>query len=824
MPINKNNLLRLGKESLKFYLPSLVIMFFVFVVHYEVEVSAKKENQLSNETVTVELTRQLIVNSLTTIASDVKMLGFYIESVSDKQQFTTLLDNYFTQLSQSRGNYAQIRFIDTKGQEIVRNELINNQPHSIEATQLRNKRGRYYFINSMAQARGEVYISPLDLNIEDGKIVEPYQPTIRAGIKVFDNQDKLLGISLVNYQADQLIKTLKTLAPSFNDHLILINPQGYSLIQPNNEKSLTYNPENSFSTQYPHLWKLTQQSAQGQLYFQGHYFTFANIPQPGSNQHWTVISYLDKAKLDHIRSIFIQKNLFFYGVLALLLLIFSFVISRYRLQKRHIEQQRNDEKNFRFILKNIQQVAITVKQSGEVSFCNDAFVQMVQLPREEIIGTDWVNTFIPIELQGEVKKAFLEKFNSGLNQDKSEGVVMTAKGEARLVLWSSSFTNNPDEQMQAVTFVGDDITESSMAEDKLRQLSHAVEQSPNSVMITNLQGKIIYVNPIFSELTGYSASEVIGKTPNFLQSGDMKSQDYGQLWSAIKKGKQWQGEFHNKKKNGEYYWENARISPVQDVKGNNLYYVAVKQDISEQKELEQQVTLQAAENLKNEKLASVGRAANMIAHDLRNPLSSIKMSLQMASRQDNPKFQELFQLSLEQVKYMEAILEDLMSYSRPNQLKLEWIDINKLLETVILSCHKQISDSAVTVENQLQLNLPTINADKTKLQQAMQNLLLNAIQAAEHDSHPNIVVSSNLLMQESNNSISISIKNNGKSIDPCLKGKAFEPFFTTKAKGTGLGLAIVQRIIKQHQGSITLEAIQSGGTLAQVNIPITANL
>jgi PAS domain S-box-containing protein len=826
LPTKKNNQLRIGKESLKFYLPSLVIICLIFWVHYEIEINAKKANQLSNETVTVELTRQLIGNSLTAISADVKMLSFYISSIAKGplQQFTPSIRRYFARLSQLRGNYAQIRFINTLGEEIVRTELINGQAQHVIATKLRNKSGRYYFKKSMAQQKGEVYISPLDLNIEDGKVVEPYQPTIRAGIKVFDNDNKLLGISLVNYQAKQLIDTLQTLAPSFNDHIILITPQGHSLIQPNNKESLTFEPKNNFSSQYPNLWKLTQQSAQGQLPFQGHYFTFANIEQPGSEQRWTVISYLDKSKLHQIRSTFTKDNLFFYGLLAFLLLIFSLIMAKNRLRQKDTEQQRNYEKNFRFILKNIQQVAITVKQSGEISFCNNTFVEMVQLPRNKIIGKDWVENFIPAELRNEVKKALTEKFKEGLNQEKSEGVVMTARGEARLVSWSSSFTNNPDEAMQAVTFVGEDITESSMEKDKLRQLSHAVEQSPNSVMITNLEGNIIYVNPIFSKQSGYSAAEVMGKKPNFLQSGEMKYQDYGLLWKAIKNGQQWQGEFHNKKKNGEYYWESARISPVKDVKGNNLYYVAVKQDISEHKDLEQQVALQIQENIKNEKLASVGRAANMIAHDLRNPLSSIKMSLQMAGRQNNPKFQELFQLSLQQVKYMEAILEDLMTYSRPDQLKLEWVEINKLLEVVLLSCHKQISDSTVTVESQLQLNLPTINGDKTKLQQAMQNLLINAIQAAEQDEHPNVIISSNLLMKENTNSISISIKNNGKSLDPCLKSRIFEPFFTTNAKGTGLGLAIVQRIIKQHDGSIELEAMLRGGTEAKVTIPTSTML
>jgi signal transduction histidine kinase len=106
----------------------------------------------------------------------------------------------------------------------------------------------------------------------------------------------------------------------------------------------------------------------------------------------------------------------------------------------------------------------------------------------------------------------------------------------------------------------------------------------------------------------------------------------------------------------------------------------------------------------------------------------------------------------------------------------------------------------------------------------MQNLLINAIQAAEQDDQPNVIISSNLLMKDNANSISISIKNNGKSLDPCLKSRVFEPFFTTNAKGTGLGLAIVQQVINQHNGSIKLEAMQKGGTHATVTIPTSLML
>jgi PAS domain S-box-containing protein len=131
-----------------------------------------------------------------------------------------------------------------------------------------------------------------------------------------------------------------------------------------------------------------------------------------------------------------------------------------------------------------------------------------------------------------------------------------------------------------------DITERKRTEDKLRQLSRAVEQSPVSIVITDPAGDIEYANPKFGEVTGYTLAEVLGKNPRFLKSGDLGPEGYRQLWQTITGGKEWRGEFHNKKKNGELYWESASLSPIRDLAGRITHYVAVKEDITARKQTE----------------------------------------------------------------------------------------------------------------------------------------------------------------------------------------------------------------------------------------------
>jgi len=143
-----------------------------------------------------------------------------------------------------------------------------------------------------------------------------------------------------------------------------------------------------------------------------------------------------------------------------------------------------------------------------------------------------------------------------------------------------------------------DITERKRAESELRQFTLAVGQSPASVVITDLQGRIEYVNPKFCAVTGYSLEEVRGKNPRVLKSGEMPAETYRQMWADITAGKEWRGEFHNRKKNGELYWESASIAPVRDARGEITHFIAIKEDITERKRVESLVR-QSEERYRN---------------------------------------------------------------------------------------------------------------------------------------------------------------------------------------------------------------------------------
>ncbi|MBI3944164.1 MAG: diguanylate cyclase [Chloroflexi bacterium] len=159
-----------------------------------------------------------------------------------------------------------------------------------------------------------------------------------------------------------------------------------------------------------------------------------------------------------------------------------------------------------------------------------------------------------------------------------------ASGEIRPVeVYSSAITNRGRKLLYSIIH---DISDRSQVEAELRKLSRAVEQSPAVVIITDTAGKIEYVNPKFTQVTGYTSAEAIGQNPRILKSGEKSAEDYHKLWETITSGEEWQGEFHNKKKNGELYWESASISPIRNGEGSITHFLAVKQDVTEIKRAE----------------------------------------------------------------------------------------------------------------------------------------------------------------------------------------------------------------------------------------------
>ncbi len=360
------------------------------------------------------------------------------------------------------------------------------------------------------------------------------------------------------------------------------------------------------------------------------------------------------------------------------------------------------------------------------------------------------------------------------------------------------------------------------AEQALRLLNQAVEQSPVSVVITDASGAIQYVNPKFTQVTGYEAAEAIGQNPRILQSGAQSPAFYRQMWDALTAGQEWRGEFRNKKKNGELYWEFASIAGVKDDNGAITHFVAVKEDISQRKQIEEQ-------QMRQERLAAVGQLAAGIAHDFNNILAAIGLYAEIVGRSSELGEGSKKRIAVinQQVWHASRLIGQILDFSRRSVMERRPLDLRPLVKEQV-SLLKRTLPESITVELACGPGELTVAADPTRMQQVLTNLAVNA-----RDAMPNggrllveldrVIDAPAAVRQQASADayIRLRVSDTGTGIAPETLAHIFEPFFTTKApgEGTGLGLAQIHGIVGQHQGHIDVASEVGSGTTFTVYLP-----
>ncbi len=843
------------QHTLVIFLPLFILVNCVLIAHYWIHTTNAKEQLQESQKLSVELSRKVVTDKMSNIVAEVNYLADDLQQRDLKKipnpGMIENISQFLVTFARHRPWYDHIRYLDLKGNEVLR---INNRvnPILVSSRQLQNKANRYYFPGLSNLKTGQVYISPLDLNIEGNQVEMPFNPTIRVGVAVYNNEGDKVGYMLVNYLGNQLINDFKLASSHLSEQMMLVNASGYWLISPDETQNWGFilKHQQSFSHSFEGEWRTMQKAPAGQFETQQGLFTFTTVHpynrglneaglrlNPEANSYfWKVLSFAPNYVLHQPRYEFLRNNGLSYTITLLVALLSAIMIARVHQRHENVLIQNAYESSFRRVLENIQMASVTLNRLGRITFCNDYFVELSGFSRMELLNQDWRAILPQSPKLDRTYSRFLEELAHHQLPETSEEEIITKDGRQLLLSWNNTYSLDPQGLVVSVTLLGRDITSQRDTEQQLIKLSQAVEQSPNTVMITSAHGDIEYVNPKFTTLTGYQPEEVIGRKPSILKSGHTDPEEYERLWSKISQGKTWQGTLKNVKKNGEFYWEKTVISPIKDNDNRIRHFLSVKEDITDKVRLEREIAIQTEETRKNRELAAVGQMANMVAHDLRNPLSSIKMAMQILNKEKSrdsaspsndadankarAQTQELITIAQDQIRYMEGILNDLMSYSRPGTLNLEWVRVDKLMETTIISQLKDIRANAVDVDERYQKGLPTVYADAIKLRQVFSNLVINAIQAVKESDDPRIIISVDLLMSDAGPKIKICVTDDGVGIDPCQTNIVFEPFYTSKAKGTGLGLAIVKQRIEQHQGSITLAPVSQGGTRATVILPI----
>jgi len=380
------------------------------------------------------------------------------------------------------------------------------------------------------------------------------------------------------------------------------------------------------------------------------------------------------------------------------------------------------------------------------------------------------------------------------------------------------------EQGESIRYVAifSDITEQKCAEIQLRQLSLAIEQSPGSVVITDLNANIEYVNKNFCETTGYSYAEVIGQNPRILNSGLTSKDTYDDLWKSLSNGQAWEGDFFNRRKDGSTYIEHALIAPLFN-DGHATHYVAVEYDITEIHTLTENLrqAKEAAETANHVKDAFIAN----ISHELRTPLNAILGFAQILQEsQDIPSHhQDEAARIYHSGQQLLSLVTDVLDLTKigASQIKLFLQETHTALFFQELVDLFRIRAAAKSLQFKYHRQTPlphSIYIDPKRLRQALNNLVMNAIKFTEQGS---IKLQVAYVEQE----LHIHVEDTGIGIAVGHQTNIFQAFAKiqgqTYKQGSGLGLSITHKIVELMGGRIELESQLGQGSCFRLYIPIT---
>lgn len=362
------------------------------------------------------------------------------------------------------------------------------------------------------------------------------------------------------------------------------------------------------------------------------------------------------------------------------------------------------------------------------------------------------------------------------------------------------------------------------AEEASQKLNIAVIQSPASVIITDSSGNIEFVNPKFSQLTGYDIGEVIGENPRILNSGTHAREMYQHLWSTISSGEEWRGEIKNKKKNGEYYWEDVSISPIFNEEGKIVNYVAVKEDVTDRKKLINDL-IEAKERAEESDRLKTAFLQN-ISHEIRTPMNSIMGFIELLQDPDTTGEEraEYIQIIEKSGNRMLSTINDIINISKIEAgiitLNNGPVDMNALLFEIAGTFRPEVDKCGMVLHTDINSNdsRTIIEGDQEKIFAIYVNLVKNAL---KYSLEGTITIG----FRVSDSYVICYVKDTGIGISKEKQVKIFERFTriegasSKNVEGAGLGLSIVKGYLDLMNGDISLESEPGRGSKFTFRIP-----
>ena len=497
-------------------------------------------------------------------------------------------------------------------------------------------------------------------------------------------------------------------------------------------------------------------------------------------------------------------------------------ITERNLTRVKLERSEQDHKN---LFENAHDPIVIFKiDTGKILNTNRKAEKVFGYTKNELIGKSYFELCLnPDLLLEKIKDLDTVETVSSFEMD-------SIKKDKSLIIFEMNLSLTEYHGQKACISNNRDISFRKQAEKELRVLSEIVKQSPDSVILTNVEGKIEYVNTRFSESTGYSYDEVIGKVPRLLQKGENSGIESKEMWNALQHGYAWKGEFINLKKDKEPYWASVIISPIKNETGAISHFLLLEEDVTHKKELE--IELKLALTKSNEINEFKTHLLGNLNHEIRTPMNSIIGFAQIMS--EETKDQSVLEMSGKIIKSSYRLLNTLNSIIELSDLESERIKVNRsevdlpdLVKYLDYSYKKAFEEKNLKLEIEIKKDKLVVSSDEKLLEQVMKHLLDNALKYTEKGK---IKIELDELVDESAKTYAVlSVSDTGVGIPNQNREFIFDAFRQSsegvkrRYEGTGLGLTIAQKMMKLLNGRIEVDSKEGVGSKFSVYLPLPKN-
>ncbi|MGQ9897634.1 MAG: PAS domain S-box protein [Acidobacteriota bacterium] len=477
-------------------------------------------------------------------------------------------------------------------------------------------------------------------------------------------------------------------------------------------------------------------------------------------------------------------------------------------RKSMTEALRRREEEWSVTVDAISDLILLEDQQGILRRCNSAVTSFLGRPYQEIIGQSTVRLFFP-------HLAATAKTLHEVIDNRQEFQFPCGDGcqfpHCNQWFEISSYWIAQERGLgTGWVHVIKDITTRRQADSAMRRLTTAIEQIAEGVIMLDGDGYVQYVNPAFEKITGLARAALYGHSIFELPFGPVEANIRNEMFETVYRGREWQGTYTARRKDGATYEEEASVSPVWDETGRLQNVVAVCRDVTQQLRYE---SIAEAVNL----METTGYIFSGIRHEMGNPINSVKTALTVLKQMENPSRATVFKYldrSLSEIARVEYLLKTMRSFSLYETPVLELLPIVPFLERFHSLIEEDFSKRGIHLERLFEDNAGTVRADQRALHQALLNLVTNAADAVDGCPEPTIV----LRVFRREDLVSIVVADNGTGLMPQQMDHLFKPFYTSKPNGTGLGLVITKKLISKMNGTVELRPGLSGGCEASITL------